>query len=99
MIWKLWNFLKTYSVGGQLLGGTEAFYRESSACVMMHGELSEFYDRSGSESESAFNIFTDGCMREMKAKVGNVGAKLKMNEISWTVVACLFVDETVLFAE
>ncbi len=26
-----------------------------------------------------FNIFMDGCMREMQAKVGNVGARLKVN--------------------
>ena len=26
-----------------------------------------------------FSIFIDGCMREMKAKVGNVSVRLKMN--------------------
>ena len=28
-----------------------------------------------------FNTFLDGCMREIKAKVGNLGARLKMNGI------------------
>ncbi len=26
-----------------------------------------------------FNIFMDGCMREVKAKVGKIGAVLKLN--------------------
>ena len=46
-----------------------------------------------------FYIFMDGCMRKMKAKVGNVDARLEMNGMGWTVVACLFSDYTVLFAD
>ena len=46
-----------------------------------------------------FNIFMDGCIREMKAKVGNVGARLKVNGVGWSVVTCLFADDTVLLAE
>ena len=33
-----------------------------------------------------FDIFMDGYMREMKAKMGNVGARLKMNGMGWAVV-------------
>ncbi len=39
------------------------------------------------------------CMREMKAKVGKIGARMKMNGVDWSVAACLFVDDTVLLAE
>ncbi len=46
-----------------------------------------------------FNIFVDGCTREMKAKVGKVGARLKLNGGDWSVAACLFADGTVLLAE
>ncbi len=46
-----------------------------------------------------FNIFMDGCMKEMKCKVGNAGAKLRLNGEDWSVVTCLFVDDTVLLAE
>ncbi len=46
-----------------------------------------------------FNIFMDGCMREMKCKVGNAGAKLRLNGEVWSVVTCLFADDTVLLAE
>ncbi len=35
----------------------------------------------------------------MKAKVGKVGARLKLNGVDWTVAACLFADDTVLPAE
>ncbi len=46
-----------------------------------------------------FNIFVDGCMRKMKSKVGIIGARMKLNGVDWSVVACLFVDDTVLLAE
>ena len=36
---------------------------------------------------SLFNIFMDGCMRSMEAKVGNVVARLKMNGMGWAMVA------------
>ena len=39
-----------------------------------------------------FNIFIDRCMREMKAKLGNVDAILKMQGMKWAVVACLFAE-------
>ena len=38
-------------------------------------------------------------MRKIKLKVGNVGERLKINGMGWTVVACLFADDTALFAE
>ena len=31
-------------------------------------------------------FFIDRCMREMKVKLENVGARLKMNGMSWAVV-------------
>ncbi len=38
-------------------------------------------------------------MREMKAKVGKVGERLKLSGVDWSVTACLFVDDTVLLPE
>ncbi len=46
-----------------------------------------------------FNIFMDGCFREMKSKVVNAGAKLRLNGEVWSVVTCFFADDTVLLAE
>ncbi len=36
----LWSVLKLYGVGGQLLKGIQAFYREANACVREGGEFS-----------------------------------------------------------
>ncbi len=41
----------------------------------------------------------DECMREMKSKVVNAGAKLRLNGEVWSVVTCLFADDSVLLTE
>ncbi len=46
-----------------------------------------------------FNIFMDGWMGERKCKVVRTGAKLRLNGVVWSVVTCLFVDDTVLLTE
>ncbi len=33
----LWNVLRIYGMGGQLLKGIQAFYREPNACVRVEG--------------------------------------------------------------
>ncbi len=70
-----WNVLKIYGVCGQLLKGIQAFYREANACMRVGREFSESFAvdvevRQGCVmSPWLFNIFMDGCMREMKCKV------------------------------
>ncbi len=67
----LWSVLKIYGVGGQLLEGIQASYREVNACVRVGGKFSESLAvevgvRQGCVmSPWLFNIFMDGCMREM----------------------------------
>ncbi len=39
-----------------------------------------------------FNIFMDGCMREIECKVVNTGAKLRLSGEVWSVVTCLFAN-------
>ena len=39
----LWNVMKIYCVGGQLLSGVKALFRERSACVRVDGELSKSF--------------------------------------------------------
>ncbi len=79
--------------------GIKAFYREVNACVKVDGELSDSFDvgvgvRQGCVmSPWLFNIFMDGCVREVKAKVGKIVAGLKMNGMGWSVAACLFADD------
>ncbi len=38
-------------------------------------------------------------MKEIKCRVGNTGAKLRLNGEVWSVVTCLFADDTVLRGE
>ncbi len=61
----LWNILKIYGVGGQLMEGIKA-------CVKVNEELNDrFAVGLGVRQECVmspwlFNIFMDKCMREMK---------------------------------
>ncbi len=101
----LWSVLKIFGVGGQLLKGIQAFHREANVCVRVGGKFSESFlvevgVRQGCVmSPWLFNGFMDGCMKEMKCKVGNKGEKLRLNRDVWSVVTCLFADDTVLLAE
>ncbi len=85
------------------LKGKQVFHREANVCVRVAGDFSKSFVvevgvRKGCVmSPWLFNILMDGCMREMKYKVVNAGAKL--NGEVWFVVTCLFVDDTVLLAE
>ncbi len=101
----LWKVLKIYGVGGQLMEGIKAFYREANACVKVAGELSGSFAIGVGVRQGCimlpwlFNIFMDECMREVTAKVGKIGAGLKLNGVEWSVTANLFADDTVLLAE
>ena len=73
----------------------------TSACVRVERELSESYPIGDITqgcviSPWLFNIFMDRCMR---VKGENVGTSLKINVMGWTVMACLFATNIVLFAE
>ncbi len=43
-----------------------------------------------------FNILTDGFKWEMKAKVGTIGARLRLSKVGWSVVGCLLADGTII---
>ncbi len=57
----------------QLLNGIQALYREANACVRMGGEFSESSEVEVGVRQGCmmlpwlFNIFMNGCIREMKA--------------------------------
>ncbi len=94
----LWTVLKICGVSGQLLKRIQAFYREANACVRVAEEFSKsFAVEVGGRQRCVmslwlFNIFMDGCMREMKHKDVNVGAKLRLNGEDWFVVTFLFAN-------
>lgn len=44
-----------------------------------------------------FNVYIDGVVRELQAKLGYSGVKMKMNEEQQKYVTKLFADDTALF--
>ncbi len=66
----LWSVLNIYGVGGQLLKGIQAFYREANACVRVGGKNSESFAVEVEVKQKCvmspwlFNIFMDGCKRK-----------------------------------
>ncbi len=94
-----------YGVGGQLLEGIKSFYENVSASVQVKRELSESFNvvvgvRQGCiMSPWLFNIYMDGCIREMKVKVRDLGARLNARGMEQPLVAGLYADDTVLLAE
>ncbi len=73
--------------------------------MLVNRELSESYSVKVSVRQGCvmspwlFNIYMDGCIREMKVGVCNVGARLNVRGVEQPLVACLYVDDTVLLAE
>ncbi len=71
----------------------------------MNGELSESFSvevgvRQGCVmSPWLFNIYMDGCIREMTVRVRDLGARVNVRGVEQPVVAGLYVDDTVLLAE
>ncbi len=101
----LWYVLQVYGVRQQLMEGIKAFYREANACGKVDIELSDSFTNGVGARQGCvmspwlFNIFMNGCMRKMKAKLGKIGTRLKMNGVDWSVPACLFAGHTALLTE
>lgn len=47
----------------------------------------------------AVQCFIDGCMKEMKTKVGNRGARMKLNGCDREVAASIFADDIMLLQD
>lgn len=75
------------------------------ASVQVNGELSENFGvgvgiRQGCVmSPLLFNVYLNSCMREMRARVGELVPRLKVRGTEEPLVAGLFADDTVLLAE
>ncbi len=46
-----------------------------------------------------FNIYMDGCIREMKVRVWDLGARLSIRGVEQPLVVGLYADDTVLLDE
>ncbi len=91
-------------MGGQLLEGIRSF-ETASASVRVNGELSESFKVEVGVKQGCvmspwlFNIYMDGCIREMKSRVRDLGARLNVRGVEQPLVAGLYADGTVLLAE
>ncbi len=69
----LWNTLRIYGVGGELMEEIKTFYWEANAYVKVDGKLSDSFAIGVGVRQLCvmspwlFNIFMDRCMREMEA--------------------------------
>ncbi len=88
-----------------MLVGVKAFYRDINACVNVKGEMGEcFKIKAGLRQRCVmspwlFNIFMDGVIREIKAKIVNIGIEMRIDNAKWKISTKLFADDTVLLAE
>ena len=78
----MWNVLRLYGLGGRLLQGVKSLYVGSKACVRVRNEVSEWFPvrvglRQGCVmSPWLFNLYIDGVVREVNARVLGRGLKL-----------------------
>ena len=103
----LWKVLQIYGVGGKLLGAVKSFYAESKACVRVRKEEGEWFGvttglRQGCVmSPWLFNVYMDGVVREVNARVLGRGAELSTvgGVQRWEINQLLFADDTALVAD
>ena len=102
----LWTVLRMYGIGGRLLKGVKSFYRNSRACVRVGNSVSDWFSvnvglRQGCVmSPWLFNIFMDGVVREVDARMLGRGLRLKNADGSeWSLNQLLFADDTALVAD
>ena len=102
----MWNVLRLNGIGGRLLRGVKNLYVGSKACVRVGNEVSELFPvrvglRQGCVmSPWLFNLYIDGVVREVNARVLGRGLKLvNGNDNEWELNQLLFVDDTVVVAD
>ena len=101
----LWEVLRIYGVGGKLLDALKDSYKGSKACVKYGGKISNYFDvgvgvRQGCVmSPWLFNVYMDGVIKEVKAKIAGAGVKMYESGDMWKVWTCLYADDAVLVAE
>ena len=71
----LWQMLRVYGVGGNLLKAVQSFYIDSSACARVGNNVSEWFQlnielRQGCVmSPWLFNVYIDGVVRLVNGRV------------------------------
>ena len=102
----MWRVLKIYGIGGSLLRAVKSMYAGSKACVRVGSEVSEWFPvrvglRQGCVmSPWLFNLYIDGVVREVNARVLGRGLKLiDRDDNDWEMNQLLFADDTVVVAD
>ena len=102
----LWQVMRIYGIGGRVLRGIMSFYVEGRACVRVGSKVSESFEvkmglRQGCVmSPWLFNVYMDGVVREVYARVNGMGVKMRVHgESEWILSQLLFADDTALVAE
>ena len=102
----MWNVLGLYGVDGKLLNAVKSLYDDSKACVRVGNEMSEWFSvrvglRQGCVmSPWLFNLFIDGVVREVNARVLGRGLGLvDERDYMWELNQLLFADDSVFVAD
>ncbi len=87
------------------MNGVKALYKDAKACIKVNGEHSESFGIQGGVRQGCvmslwlFNLYMDGVIREIEAKVDDVGVEMCVNGGKWVLNTILFADDTVVTAE
>ena len=105
----MWNVLRLDGIGGKLLRGVKSLYVGSKACVAcvrVGNEVCEWFPvRVGLRQGCMmlpwlFNLYIDGVVREVNARVLGRGLKLVDGaDNEWELNQLLFSDDTVVVAD
>ena len=101
----VWEVLKMYGIGGRTLGAVKSFYEGSKACVRVDNKESEMFEvnvglRQGCVmSPWLFNMYMDGVVKEVDARVMGRGVDLEWEGQKWKINKLLYADDAVLMAD
>ena len=102
----MWQMLRMYGVGGKLLKVVQSFYVDSTACVRVGNDVSEWFPvnvglrQSCVMSQWLFNVYMDRVVREMNVRVLGKGLELlSANGGRFEINQLLFADDAALVAD
>ena len=102
----MWNVLRLNGISGRLLRRVKSLYVGSKACVRVGNKVSEWFPvRVGLRQGCVmllwlFNLYIDGVVREVNARVLGRGLKLVDGiDNEWELNQLLFADDTVVVAD
>lgn len=101
----VWEVMKMNGVGGRTLEAVKSFYNGSEACVTVGNEESEMFAVNVGLRQGCvmlpwlFNLYMDGVMKEVNARVMGKSMKLEHESREWEINQLLYEDDTVLIAD